>query len=920
MFQGKGRRLAFVGVILGILVLSTLVFSLTQPLRASYAAGAAYNWNQLKIGGGGYVTGTAIHPTTSGLMYVRTDVGGAYKLGANDTWQQLLTANAVPNPTPSDYNVESIAVSASNPQTLYIAVGNDLSNMTGRILKSTNQGQTFTDNGQRWYMGGNQDYRTGGERLAVDPNNDNIVYFGSRENGLWVTTDGGQNWNQISSVPVGTNSGTAAGDKFVLFDPTSGTSNGKTNRIYVGVAGSGVYVSNDAGGSWSNIMSSSQIPYDGSIATDGTLYVGFTATSGASVVEKYVPMSNTVTTISPSSSVNYYEVAVDPTDPQRVIVGAGGISNGNLWRSTDAGSSWETLSTTLSSPDIPWIAKTDEGNFLSNGQFVFDPFVKDKLWFPEGIGLLYASNTTGTTVDWNTYSKGIEETVTTDLIAPPGGVPVSNIYDRQGFYHADVNSYPSQPLVDSAFWGGTSLDYSGGNPSTLVTVQAKNNYYPSLTGRGATSTDGGKTWNVFGSNPENNLGGNIAISATNTSNLVWLPSTGNFGHGNAPYYSTDGGQTWSQSAGITDPTDTHWFFWWGSKRALASDKVNNAFYAITFSTGSSATGTFYSSTDGGKTFVQAANSPACEENGDCHVYGQIHAAPGYASNVWSSAGKDGLWYTTDAGQSAWTKVSGVQQARAFGFGAPLPGYSYPAIYLYGEANGDSSFGIYRSADEGATWTLLSTAPLGIYDNVNVVTGDMNIAGRVYVGFSGNGFAYGDDQNLGQEPSPTATSSSTTPTPNPTLSPTATPGSGSVADGKYTIINRNSDLDIDDPSFEGETAHLDQWADNNGANEHWNITAVAGGYYKITCDCNGLAAGVDAGSTTQGTPITLQSYTGGDEQLWQILPTDSNYYQIINKKSNLALNISGNSTSNGGALIQWPYGGEANAQWKLQPAQ
>ncbi len=141
--------------------------------------------------------------------------------------------------------------------------------------------------------------------------------------------------------------------------------------------------------------------------------------------------------------------------------------------------------------------------------------------------------------------------------------------------------------------------------------------------------------------------------------------------------------------------------------------------------------------------MQAPNSPACEQNGDCHVYGQIHAAPGFASNVWSSAGKDGLWYTTDAGQTAWKKVSAVQQARAFGFGKPLAGSKYPAIYMYGEANGSTSFGIYRSSDEGATWTLISAAPLGIYDQVNVVTGDMNKAERVYVGFSGNGYAYGD---------------------------------------------------------------------------------------------------------------------------------------------------------------------------------
>ncbi|GCE22134.1 WD40/YVTN/BNR-like repeat-containing protein [Dictyobacter kobayashii] len=212
LYGSMQRSTRIIAALVGVGLLTIMLFASTNQLtvKASSASIAPdYNWKQLKIGGGGFVTGIAIHPTVPGLMYIRTDVGGAYKLGPNDTWQQLITSSAVPNPTGSDYNVESLAVSKTNAQTLYLAVGNDLSNQTGRILKSTNQGQTFTDNGQRWFMGGNADYRTGSERLAVDPNNDNVVYFGSREQGLWVTTDGGTTWTQVptSSVPVGSASG-----------------------------------------------------------------------------------------------------------------------------------------------------------------------------------------------------------------------------------------------------------------------------------------------------------------------------------------------------------------------------------------------------------------------------------------------------------------------------------------------------------------------------------------------------------------------------------------------------------------------------------------------------------------------------------------------------------------------------------------
>lgn len=53
------------------------------------------------------------------------------------------------------------------------------------------------------------------------------------------------------------------------------------------------------------------------------------------------------------------------------------------------------------------------------------------------------------------------------------------------------------------------------------------------------------------------------------------------------------------------------------------------------------------------------------------------------------------------------------------------------------------YGIFRSDDEGQTWKQIGKFPLNSIDFVKSVSGDMNIYGRVYVGFSGSGFAYAD---------------------------------------------------------------------------------------------------------------------------------------------------------------------------------
>ena len=88
-----------------------------------------------------------------------------------------------------------------------------------------------------------------GQKMAVDPNNPNVVYVGTPQNGLFVTTDGGVSWQKVSAVPVSATdtSGQYPGITGITFDPTSGVTGGKTNTIFASSYGHGVYESTNGG-------------------------------------------------------------------------------------------------------------------------------------------------------------------------------------------------------------------------------------------------------------------------------------------------------------------------------------------------------------------------------------------------------------------------------------------------------------------------------------------------------------------------------------------------------------------------------------------------------------------------------------------------------------------------------------------------
>jgi len=114
-----------------------------------------------------------------------------------------------------------------------------------------------------------------GERLAIDPNMNRVLYLGTRSgNGLYKSSDYGGTWSKVTSFPnpgtwrvnpsdtVGLD-GDIIGIVWVTFDTTSGTPGNGSKRIFVGVAEKGadtIYVTED-GGSTCKLIPSVKLYY-----------------------------------------------------------------------------------------------------------------------------------------------------------------------------------------------------------------------------------------------------------------------------------------------------------------------------------------------------------------------------------------------------------------------------------------------------------------------------------------------------------------------------------------------------------------------------------------------------------------------------------------------------------------------------------
>ncbi len=287
-----------------LLVLLALASSLVSGQSFDSKLFGAMHWREIGPYRGGRTRALAGVPSQPNVFYIGAVNGGVWKTDDyGRTWRPIFDHE----PTGS---IGSLAVAASDPNIIYVGSGEglqrpDLSTGDG-IYKSTDAGKTWTHLGLR---DGQQI-----PHIAVDPRDPNRLFVAvlghpygpNEERGLYLSTDGGQNFQKVLYKDENTGANDVEIDPAnpeVVYTSFWEARQGPWENSEWGGTGGGIFKSTDGGKTWKQL-------------TQGL----------------------------PANGVVEANLAIAPSDPQRIYAAVASQPRGlGLYRSDDAGESWSQV-------------------------------------------------------------------------------------------------------------------------------------------------------------------------------------------------------------------------------------------------------------------------------------------------------------------------------------------------------------------------------------------------------------------------------------------------------------------------------------------------------------------------------------------------------------------------------------------------
>ncbi len=455
---------------------------------------------------GTYVVSAVIVAPTGTAAYLPSVNGSPITLGSggSDTGQVIVAYTSltsqwtvvgptkIPFSNGQDYGsgkMQAFAVDNQNPQTMYagggVGPGNSGPFTEAGVYKTTNGGTSWTaiDSGLT---------DPAVDTLWLDQGNPSILLAGTWSKGIFQSTDAGDSWSLVGAYGAVT--------EFLHLG----------SSLYAATA-QGIAVSTDNGSSWTLIEPTSS-PVRAITGENGVIYAGLDNGEVLVQTSSSGPWNN----VTPSGIGNttVWHIAVNPTNADNAIV-VERYSTPELYETTDAGSSW----TTMSGPNCPV------------QYIVFEPSNASDLYAGcDGTGF----QSTDGGGSWSPITgSGFDIRL---IVADEAGVTGNLLMGSdQGLFLRPAGSTTWQGLTSSI--NSSSILYGlAVNGSTLLT--AVQDYSP------INSFNGGASWQQLGgSSPDIGEAGSVLINPGNP-NDVYAFTTGGF------QISTDGGQTFTDDPSI----------------------------------------------------------------------------------------------------------------------------------------------------------------------------------------------------------------------------------------------------------------------------------------------------------------------------------------------------------------------------------